>query len=299
LGQQLTLKSAAIHPSAPLFNKKRDESTVVMHRHPPLTARADEGNLFMTPALISCIVPVFNGEHYLREALESIFRQTYRPLEVIVVDDGSTDGTAAVVASYGDRVSYLRQANAGPAAARNLGLSTARGELVAFLDADDLWHPEKLARQRVRFHARPGLDLCVTHVQNFCSPDLNAEIARLQDQRLTRSLPGYVTQTLLARRSLFDTIGQFNTTLQHADKTEWFLRAAEHGAIMELLPDILVYRRLHTANRSLRRASASQDEYLSLVKAVLDRHRLLSGSPPINHQFPSPSRPEKGGGEQK
>jgi glycosyltransferase involved in cell wall biosynthesis len=97
--------------------------------------------------LISCIVPVFNGERYLGEALDSILAQTYRPLEVVVVDDGSAEGAAAVVARYRDQIRPLFQPNAGQAAARNLGLSVARGEFVAFLDADDLWHPEKLARQ--------------------------------------------------------------------------------------------------------------------------------------------------------
>jgi glycosyltransferase involved in cell wall biosynthesis len=101
----------------------------------------------MTAPLISCVVPVFNGERYLGEALDSILAQTYRPLELLVVDDGSTDGTAALVTRYRDQIRPLFQPNAGQAAARNLGLSVARGEFVAFLDADDLWHPEKLARQ--------------------------------------------------------------------------------------------------------------------------------------------------------
>lgn len=113
-------------------------------------------------ALISCIVPVFNGERYVSETLDSILAQTYRPLELIVADDGSTDGTAAVVARYGEPVRYLWQSNQGPAAARNLGVSAAQGEFVAFLDADDLWHPEKLTRQMARFHARPELSLSVT-----------------------------------------------------------------------------------------------------------------------------------------
>src|SRR2546426_10667200 len=98
----------------------------------------------MKESLISCIVPVFNGERYLHETLNSILAQTYRPLEIIVADDGSTDGTRTIVASYGQQVRYLWQLNAGPAAARNLGLTAAKGEFIAFLDADDLWHPEKL-----------------------------------------------------------------------------------------------------------------------------------------------------------
>ena len=109
----------------------------------------------MKNSLISCIVPVYNGERYLGEALDSILAQTYRPLEIIVVDDGSTDGTAEVVAIYGDQVRYLKQVNGGPAATRNLGLSSSNGEFVAFLDQDDLCHPEKLERLMERFKTRP------------------------------------------------------------------------------------------------------------------------------------------------
>ena len=129
------------------------------------------------PSLISCIVPVYNGERYLKEALDSILTQSYRPLEIIVVDDGSTDGTAEVVAGYGERVRYVWQSNAGPWIARNLGLSATQGEFISFLDADDLWHAEKLARQMARFEARPELDLCVTHLQNFWIPELEGEEA--------------------------------------------------------------------------------------------------------------------------
>jgi glycosyltransferase involved in cell wall biosynthesis len=224
--------------------------------------------------LISCVVPVFNGERYLAEALESILKQSYRSLEIIVVDDGSTDGTAAVMDHYAGRARLLRQANAGTAAARNLGLNAAQGEFVAFLDADDLWHPEKLERQTARFKTRPELDYCVTHVQNFWVPELIEEERRFRDHRISKALPGYSTGTLLARRALFDTVGQFNPAIKHADDTEWFLRASEHGAAMELLPDVLLYRRLHQTNLSRLRASNSRDQYLQILKTALDRRRL-------------------------
>jgi glycosyltransferase involved in cell wall biosynthesis len=227
----------------------------------------------MNFSLISCIVPVFNGERYLREALESIFAQTYCPLEIVIADDGSTDGTSKIIGSFGDRVRCLKQRNQGPSAARNLGLRAATGEFIAFLDADDLWHPEKLTRQMERFHARPELDYCVTYAQNFWSPELDAEAARYQSHRISRPLPGYVTQTLVARRVLFDTVGLFNAALPHGDSTEWFLRAAEYGAVMELLPQVLVYRRLHPMNRSRLLSSNSRDQYLRLLKSSLDRRR--------------------------
>ena len=238
-------------------------------------------------SLISCIVPVFNGERYLGEALDSILSQTYRLLEIIIVDDGSTDETAAVIAEYGDQVRYLRQTNSGPWVAQNLGLSLAQGKFVAFLDADDLWHPEKLTRQMARFKKSPGLDICVTYVQNFWIPELREEEERFREHRLSKPLPGYVTPALLARLSCFDKIGLFNSTLQHAAAADWFMRAAEQRAVMEMLPDVLVYRRLHKTNRSRRLAVASRAEYLKLLKTRLDhqRHRDLRSLYPLDNYY--------------
>lgn len=227
----------------------------------------------MGSSLISCIVPVYNGEKYLPETLDSILAQTYRPLEILVADDGSTDGTASVVASYGDQVRHLFQPNAGTAAACNLGLRNAQGVFMAFLGADDLWHPDKLELQMTRFQACPQVDVSVTHVQNFWIPELQEEAERFRNHRISKPLPGYVPQTLLARRALFDKVGHFNSALRHADSTDWFLRVIEHGAVIDILPDALVYRRIHQSNLSRRMASASRQEYVELVKATLDRRR--------------------------
>jgi len=247
----------------------------------------------MKPRLLSCIIPVFNGERYLSEALESIFAQTYRPLEIIVVDDGSTDGTAASLTAYRGQITYLWQHNAGQAAARNLGLRAAHGEFVAFLDADDLWRPEKSALQIARFQARPDLDLCVTHVQNFWSPELHQEEARVRDHPLMQALPGYVAPALMARWTLFESVGQFNIKLSHGSDMEWFMRAAEHGANMELLPDVLVYRRLHQSNRSGTLASQSRNEYAAIIKTSLDRRRSINQDAPPPYKFPAPHRDDK------
>ena len=119
------------------------------------------------PASISCIVPVYNGARFLAEALESILAQTLRPTEIIVVDDGSTDATPAVGRAYSQHVFYVRQPNAGPASARNLGIGFATGSFLSFLDADDLWHADKLARQMHALESNPTAGLCVTYLQNF------------------------------------------------------------------------------------------------------------------------------------
>lgn len=227
----------------------------------------------MKPRLVSCIIAVYNGERYLPNALESVFAQTYRPLEIIVVDDGSTDGTPDIIAQYGRRIRHLRQPNAGAPAAHNAGLRLADGEFVAFLDADDLWLRTKLARQVARFSQRPELDYCVTYVQNFWMPALRRERVRFRDHRLSSPIPGYVPQALLARVSCFQAVGRFDPSLKHSAKTEWFLRAARLGAVGEILPDVLAYRRLHGANLSTCEAGESLDEYLHLVKSMLDQRR--------------------------
>jgi len=236
-------------------------------------------------ALISCIIPVFNGECFLAEALESIFHQTHRSIEVIVVDDGSTDGTSSVIKKYENNIRSYWQENAGPAAARNKGLSNARGDFVAFLDADDLWYPDKLERQLACFCARPELDMCVTHVQNFWVPELKEEKKQYQDHRFAQPLPGYTTQALLTRRVLFDRVGRFNSSLRACDDTDWFLRALDQGAIAELLPEVLVQRRLHTKNLS--RTSLAYDALARVLKNSLERRRRNQGTAAENGDLKS------------
>ena len=241
----------------------------------------------MEQPLISCIVPVFDGELYLREALDSILAQTYRPLETIVVDDGSTDGTADVVASYRDRLRYVRQTNAGPGVARNHGLSLAQGEFVAFLDADDMWHPEKLARQMARFATRPDLDLCITHARHFWISELKEEAERLRNHPVSRPLPGYFPQAVLARRTLFDQVGRFNPALRLCSDMDWFLHAAEEGVLIEVLPDVLVYRRWHKSNIT----RLSRETLLQITKSSLDRRRHQHGGVFRSYEFPGSDQP--------
>jgi glycosyltransferase involved in cell wall biosynthesis len=236
--------------------------------------------------MISCIVPVFNGERYLAETLESILKQTYGPLEIIVADDGSTDGTPAVVARYRERVTYLWQPNAGETAARNLGLCAARGDFVAFLDADDLWHPDKLARQVARFQERPDLDLCFTRFQNFWIPELAEEARHHQARAFSLPSSAYSICTLLARRAAFRRFGRFvDDGRRGPQNLIWLFHAAEQGARIAMLPDLLMYRRLHRDNLSRKRATAHDlDTFLPILKAWRDYQRRVrekTGSPPL------------------
>ena len=247
----------------------------------------------MSAALVSCIVPVYNGERYVRGSVGSIMAQTHRPIEVIVADDGSTDGTRHAVEAFGDEIRFVTQPTAGPAATRNLGLQAARGEFLAFLDADDLWHPDKLALQLGRFVEDPELDLCLSHVQMFWTPDVKAEGEAYRDHPRAQPIPGYATTTLLARRYVFETIGGFDTGLWFGDATDWFIRAAEKGLKLEVLPDVLTFHRMHDENLTRRRREDSGEEFLRIVKASLDRRR-EEGLAPGELPFPGGQAPSQG-----
>lgn len=234
-------------------------------------------------SLVSCIVPAFNSERFLSEALDSILQQTHRPLEIIVADDGSTDGTRDIAANYGNAVRVVTQETAGPPATRNLGVAAARGAFVAFLDADDLWHSEKLSRQLERFSSRPETGACVTAIQNFWIPDLKDEEARLGHTKMGQKMPGYVTMTLLVRRETFDAVGPFDETLWHSDAMDWFLRARNLGVVVDDIDDVLVFHRMHQDNLSRRSGDESRQEFLSTIRSSLKKRGNGSPRHPRDH----------------
>ena len=223
--------------------------------------------------LVSCVIPVFNGEAHLGEAIDSVLAQSHRPLEVIVVDDGSSDASAHVAQSHGNLVRYVRQANAGPSSAGNHGVQLARGELVAFLDSDDRWLQSKLARQVAMLSERPGLDGCLTHGRLFWDGDgaIAAEaLAWPPERRIDTG--GLIGSTMVVRRRVFDVAGGFDPTLPHSGTAEWFSRAREKGVTIETIAEVLIERRMHAKNFSRQRA-VRDEEYFRLLKRSLDRRR--------------------------
>lgn len=226
----------------------------------------------MPEPLVTCIVPVYNGERYLQETLEALAAQTYSPVEILVVNDGSTDGTRALIEAWGDRVRCVHQDHAGPGAARNTGIDATGGAFVAFQDADDIPVPGRLARQMRAFAEQPDLDICLAHMQNFWMPELAAERERLEGHLLTRPTRTTVTQAGLVRRSLLDAV-RFDPSLTTGEDQDWMLRAMDHGASVSVLPDILIQRRFHHGNLTRIHRRDIGQHMTQVVKKSLDRRR--------------------------
>lgn len=223
-----------------------------------------------TPS-VSAIVSAYNSARYVGEAIASALRQTVPPLEVVVVDDGSTDDTAAVVAGIGGPVRFLRQPHAGAGPARNLGVREARGEYVAFLDADDLWTPDKLRVQIAALAEHPGVAMVFGHVEEFHSEELTAS-ERSRIRLRDGSHPGTLAQTLLIARADFLRVGEFSATWRVGEFMEWYLRARELGLRKLVVPEVVSRRRLHGDNLGIRERAARAD-YARILKESLDRRR--------------------------
>lgn len=183
---------------------------------------------------ISVVIPTFNCERFLRKAINSALAQTYRDFEIILVDDGSTDGTQALVAEFGTSVCYISQSNQGVSAARNLALSKASGEFIAYLDADDMWNPEKLALQVEFLDAHPNCGFVHSEVavideqDNVLHARFNQETGRAVPQgQCTREILlrcHIQTLTVVERRRAFDRVGGFDWRMPVAqDYLHWIL----------------------------------------------------------------------------
>lgn len=215
--------------------------------------------------LVSVVIPAYNAEAFLAAALESALSQEGANLDVIVVDDGSTDGTAAVLGRFGEQVRVFRQDNAGSGAARNRGAARARGDYLAFLDADDLWAPGKLSRQLAALAREPTLDMVWGGVREFRDGD---DPAASDLPVLAAPHPG----AALLRREAFERTGGFSETFRQTEVVEWATRILQAGLRQAGMDDVVMYRRLHGANKGQGNAPA-RSEYLAVLKRHLDRRR--------------------------
>jgi glycosyltransferase involved in cell wall biosynthesis len=230
---------------------------------------------------ITVVIPCYNAAPFLRATLASALRQTYPPLEVLVIDDGSTDDSAAIAGSYGPPVRVIPQTNQGESVARNRGIEEARGDWIAFLDADDLWLPQKLEKQVAAIQEDA---VCIhTNYGNFGTRRGICDLSKIpatERYRLERFLLRFSPlqpSSLMVRRSL---PARFPTWTQYAEDTIYLVEVSRLGRIV-LVPELLTMVRRHRSSQSAAAGIAALwhetfEEWLRRNEGVLDRRRLLS-----------------------
>jgi glycosyltransferase involved in cell wall biosynthesis len=225
---------------------------------------------------LSVIIPVHNAGDRLGSAIESIHAQRYPgPLQIVVVDDGSTDDTPAVIAALGDTIVSVRQRNAGPSSARNTGLALADGALLSFLDADDQWPTDKLALQVGALTEDPHLDVVLGRISYVEGPGGQIPEMAYEDEQI-RSISNVHLGSGVYRRSSFDRVGGFDPSLRFSEDHDWFLRARELGLTIRILDHVTLLYLLHDKNMT-RERPATDMSITTVLKQSLDRRRRLMG----------------------
>lgn len=223
--------------------------------------------------LISIILPVYNGEKYIQETVESVLNQTYKVIELIIVDDGSQDQTAKIIEDLTDsRINYYAQKNKGQSAAINHGITKVRGSILCFIDADDLWATEKLSKQLEVLNENPEA-LIFTFIRQFLSPEIELADKKIPDA----PQPGFSKCTLMVGMAQWKKIGNFSTSLQLGEFIDWFGRAKEEGLTHHMVPETLAFRRIHKSNISSTRTDHRSD-FAKILKQRIDQKRRSSTS---------------------
>jgi glycosyltransferase involved in cell wall biosynthesis len=222
--------------------------------------------------LVSAIVLAFDCERYVGEAIDSVRAQTHENVELLFIDNGSSDGTREVAASKGAEIAAHIEPNRGICPGRNVGLALARGEFIGFLDGDDLWAPDKIERQLAVLNSDPAPDFVLGQVSEFASPELGQEAAASLPVR-PEPREGQVVSAMLAPRRTWNRVGPWTEEYVHADGLDWFLRAERAGMRGAQVDRVVLQRRIHGQNTSLVHPEA-REEWTRLLKDRLDERRL-------------------------
>lgn len=222
---------------------------------------------------VSVVIPAYNCEKFIAEAVGSVRQQDYKPLEIIIVDDGSADGTASEIMKLGEDIRYLYQSNRGPAAARNRGIEMANGEVIAFLDADDYWPVNKLEMQIDCLNKEPGFDIVLGRIQ--CVGALTEADRKILFEGPDNTMMNVCLGSGVFRRSVFNKVGLFDESLRHYEDHDWFLRAREKGVSLMILKNITLHNRRHACSMS-RNITRNDPGMIHILKKSLDRRRQVN-----------------------
>ncbi len=219
---------------------------------------------------ISVIIPVYNAEKYVGEAIESVLSQTIQPMEIILIDDGSTDSSAEKVNEYTPDVELIRQENKGIGGARNTGIKNAKGDIIAFLDSDDLWPEDHLEVLLSALQGDENLAIVSGHVEQFLNDENEELSSRIPEGQ--EVMPGYVAGASLIKRKVFDDVGLFDETLTLAEYIDWFSRVKDAGYSFKLIDNIVLRRRVHGSNIGVQKRDKLHD-YTKVLMASIKRRR--------------------------
>jgi glycosyltransferase involved in cell wall biosynthesis len=236
------------------------------HKHEPFISAMSSS------IIVSVIIPTWNYGRFLGDALNSILGQSWPGFEIIVVDDASDDDTAEVASRFGDRIRYVRrEVRGGTAAARNTGLKMAVGEVIAFLDSDDVWLPGALATLMEALEAHPGADGVSARTVNVPHEVMEEALGR-PSSLVERSIQGWGPGSMVIRRHCFEKVGCFDESLPNAEFVGWVSRARDHGLVFAICPELVVLRRVHGANSVLTKPTLAPG-YMTLVRQHMERKR--------------------------
>jgi glycosyltransferase involved in cell wall biosynthesis len=229
---------------------------------------------------VSVVIPTHNTSHLLTEAIDSVLAQTLPASEIIVVDDGSQDDTQERLAPYRNRIQYLYQENQGVSATRNYGIRTARGDLIAFLDADDVWHPRKIELQVKALTENPDLGLLGTGTFDWPAPvvpeakgPLSGAVARVPWHQLVVK-NYFTTSSVLVRHNLVTKVGLFDSALSVAEDHDLWLRLAEVSTVANLDLPLTGYR---SVPGSLSQRAKAMDAGMHRLLRKLDQRKVWDG----------------------
>jgi len=223
---------------------------------------------------VSVIIPVFNGEVFLAEAVESIWLQNYQPLEIIIIDDGSTDGTAEIARGFSGNVIYEYQTNSGPSVARNKGIAMARGNIIGFIDVDDLWSDKKLEVQLDYLRKDLSADIVMGYTQRMQRTE--NEKGKFAFKNWEQPLLTMHIGSALFRKSVFDKVGLFDESLGFCEDWDWFMRAKELHVSIAVLKEVTYLYRRHQENMT-NDTEINFKYALKMIKLSLDRRRKHHG----------------------
>ncbi len=219
--------------------------------------------------LVSVILPVYNGEQFLAEALDSVLAQTYPQMEVLVMDDGSSDNSSSIATQYLTIV-YHKLAHQGVAAARNAGVRLSTGDILAFIDQDDLWTPDKTAEQVEYLQKHTEVDVVSCHTEFFLD-GIASKPDWLREARFQKPGKNFTLGSSLIRRSVLESVGLFDTVYKSASDHDWFVRALDAGNQIGHMEATFLKRRLHQGNHS--NDTSSVRELIAIHRSSIHRKR--------------------------